>query len=418
MQATSAGDPPTDPLLGAVVLVIDDAESNVFLLQRVLELAGVEAVHGVTDPRLALERCEEVRPDLVLLDLHMPHVDGLTVLRSIRASLDTKEFLPVLVLTGDTVSTAREQALDAGASDFVTKPFDRLEVIQRVRNLLSMRAMYRDVQRHNAELAAELEAQAEAARRATAELEARRAIVAGVIASGAPRMVFQPIYELGEGRIVAVEALARFDFEPKRTPDVWFAEAAVAGLGLELELAAIEAALAHLDELPGDCPMTINASPDTVASPGLAAILTAEVGNRVVLELTEHERVLDYAALELALDRLRENGVRIAVDDAGAGYAGLQQILRLRPDVIKLDLDITRGIDGDPARRALASSLVNFGRDTEALIVAEGIESPEELAVLRALGVRWGQGYHLGRPGELPVAPSVPVGADPVEAPV
>lgn len=419
MEPTSAGEAGADALVGASVLVVDDAESNVHLLRRVLQLAGVGAVHGVTDPRLALDRCLEVRPDLVLLDLHMPHVDGLTVLRSIRAAIGTRELLPVVVLTGDTVSTTREQALDAGASDFVTKPFDRLEVVQRVRNLLSMRAMYSDLQQHNAELAAELARQAEAARRAAAELEARRTLIAGAIAAGAPRMVFQPIYELEQGRIVAVEALARFDVEPARTPDVWFAEASLAGLGLELELAAIDAALAHLHELPGDCPMTVNASPDTAASPEFAARLTPEIGRRLVLELTEHERVRDYDAVGAALDALRAQGVRIAVDDAGSGYAGLQQILRLRPEVIKLDLDITRGIAGDPARRALASSLVNFGRDTEALIVAEGIESPEELAILRDLGVRWGQGYHLGRPGPLPAPPSVPVAAGAeVEAPV
>jgi EAL domain-containing protein (putative c-di-GMP-specific phosphodiesterase class I)/DNA-binding response OmpR family regulator len=414
---TDAEPTATDALVGATIVVVDDADSNVVLLQRVLELAGAGATHGVTDSREAVARCLEVRPDLVLLDLHMPHVDGLAVLRALREAIGTSEFLPVLMLTGDTVSSAREQALDAGASDFVTKPFDRLEVIQRVRNLLSMRAMYAEVQRHNAELAAELEVQAELARRATAELEGRRAIVEAALAAGEPRMVFQPIYELEEGRIVAVEALARFDCEPARPPDAWFAEAATAGLGLELELAAVDAALAHLDELPDDCPMTVNASPDTAASPGLAARLTPEIGDRIVLELTEHERILDYPALGAALDRLRENGVRIAVDDAGAGYAGLQQILRLRPDVIKLDLDITRGIDGDPARRALASSLVAFGRDTEALIVAEGIESADELEVLRELGVVWGQGYHLARPGPLPAAGAVVVGAPAVPEP-
>lgn len=403
-----------DALVGASVLVVDDADSNVLLLQRLLAAAGAGEVHGVTDARLAVERCLELRPDLVLLDLHMPHVDGLTVLRTLRAEAPPEEFLPVLMLTGDTVDRSREQALDAGASDFVTKPFDRLEVIQRVRNLLSMRAMYAQVQRHNAELQAELEEQAAAQRRAEDDRDRRRRAVEAALTDGAIRMVFQPMFDLGSGRLVAVEALARFDCAPSRPPDQWFADAAAVGLGLDLELAAIDAAVACLPDLPPGCPMSVNASPATASSAELADRLAAERGHDIVLELTEHDRVPDYDEMDAALVGLRNEGVRIAVDDAGAGYAGLQQILRLHPDVIKLDHDITHDIDGDPVRRALAASLVSFGHETDALIVAEGIESVAELAILRELGVQWGQGYLLGRPGPLPVAASFPVDAQDV----
>jgi EAL domain-containing protein (putative c-di-GMP-specific phosphodiesterase class I) len=123
-----------------------------------------------------------------------------------------------------------------------------------------------------------------------------------------------------------------------------------------------------------------------------------------VLELTEHTRVRDYQVLRLCLDRFRERGVRIAVDDAGAGYAGLQHILSLSPDVIKLDLQLTRNVDSDPARRALSACLVQFAREIGAEVVAEGIETPAELDTLRTLGIRWGQGFYLGRPA--PVAAS------------
>jgi EAL domain-containing protein (putative c-di-GMP-specific phosphodiesterase class I) len=113
--------------------------------------------------------------------------------------------------------------------------------------------------------------------------------------------------------------------------------------------------------------------------------------------------VEDYDALVRALDGLRSQGVRVAVDDTGAGYAGLAHILRLRPDIIKLDIDLTRGIDADPVRRALAASLVAFGGDIGATITAEGIETGEELEALRTLGVTCGQGYYLARPGPLPL---------------
>jgi len=123
---------------------------------------------------------------------------------------------------------------------------------------------------------------------------------------------------------------------------------------------------------------------------------------RVVLELTEHTEVHDYGKFEETIENLRSKGVRLAVDDAGAGYSSFRHILNLRPDVIKLDIGLTRGIDGDPARRALGSALLTFGLDAyNASVVAEGIETEGEFKTLRALGCPFGQGYYLGRPGRL-----------------
>jgi EAL domain-containing protein (putative c-di-GMP-specific phosphodiesterase class I) len=212
-----------------------------------------------------------------------------------------------------------------------------------------------------------------------------------------------------------VEALARFDCKPRRPPDEWFAEARDVGLGAEAELAAIDAALASFDDLPAEMVLAVNASPATVLSGVLDECLGRVPGHRIVLELTEHDRIDDYEAVLAGLERLRGNGVRIALDDASAGYNGLQQILRLRPDVIKLDREITHGIDGDPVRRALAASLITFGHDTGAVVVAEGIETQAELAILCSLGARWGQGYHLARPGPLPIPTSVGVGSGSAE---
>jgi EAL domain-containing protein (putative c-di-GMP-specific phosphodiesterase class I)/FixJ family two-component response regulator len=405
----------SDVFAGACVLVVDDSATNVELLRRILARTGAGGVHGVTDARLAVARCLELRPDIVLLDLHMPHLNGQAVLTALRETIAPDEFLPVLMLTSDTSGDARERALDAGANDFLTKPFDRVEVVQRMRNLLSMRAMYAAVQRHNAELLAQLEPQATERRRIAVETARRRARVEAALADGALRMVFQPIVDLTTGRVVAVEALARFDCEPRRPPDVWFAEAQEVGLGATAELAAIDAALASLNDLPADIVLTFNASPMTTLSNALDARLDRVQGDRVVVELTEHDRIDDYEAVLAALEGLRARGVRIAVDDASAGYNGLKQILRLRPDVIKLDGEITHGIDGDPVRRAMATSLMSFAVDTGALIVAEGIETEAELAILRGIGVRWGQGFYLARPGPLPVPTSVAVGSIPAE---
>jgi EAL domain-containing protein (putative c-di-GMP-specific phosphodiesterase class I) len=117
-----------------------------------------------------------------------------------------------------------------------------------------------------------------------------------------------------------------------------------------------------------------------------------------VLELTEHDEIPDYELLRQSLDRYRSLGARIAVDDAGAGYAGLQHILSLTPEILKLDLQLIRGIDQDIARRALVRCLVDFASEIGAAVLAEGISSLAELDVLRAVGVPLGQGYCLGRP--------------------
>lgn len=179
---------------------------------------------------------------------------------------------------------------------------------------------------------------------------------------------------------------------------MWFADAADVGLGLQLELAAIRMSLLHIDHLPPDAYLAVNASPATIVSPELLGLLTSAPRGRVMLEVTEHALVPSYEELGHALEGLREVGVRLAIDDAGAGFASLKHILNLHPDVIKLDMSLTRGIDADPARRALASALLAFGSEISAEIVAEGIETVAELETLRALGVPYGQGYYLGRP--------------------
>lgn len=238
----------------------------------------------------------------------------------------------------------------------------------------------------------------------------REARVRGVLDAGGPVMVFQPIIELATGKPIAAEGLARFPGKPQRPPNEWFDDAAEVGLGVELELAAIRVALEQLDQLPAGTYLSLNAAPATVVSPLLLQMLGGVAG-RVVLELTEHVGVEDYTELTEAIDALRAMGVRLAVDDAGSGYSSLQHILNLRPDIIKLDRALVAGIDDDPARRALAGSLMAFAAEIGAQVVAEGIENQREQTVLRRLGVRYGQGFHLGRPAPLPLAEGTPTSA-------
>jgi EAL domain-containing protein (putative c-di-GMP-specific phosphodiesterase class I) len=211
---------------------------------------------------------------------------------------------------------------------------------------------------------------------------------------------FQPVFDLANCRIVSLEALARFWVDPVRPPSAWFAEAAEVGLGTELELAAIRRALARLDDFPDDVALAINVSPATALDPRFTEMLE-DAADRLVIEITEHAQVDDYEALREALAPLREGGAQLAIDDVGAGFANLRHILRLAPDIVKLDLSLTQEITRDPAREALASSLVGFASGVGAAIAAEGISSDEELHLLRTLGVEYGQGFHLARPSPL-----------------
>jgi EAL domain-containing protein (putative c-di-GMP-specific phosphodiesterase class I) len=339
----------------------------------------------------------------VLLDLHMPGLDGFGFMEALQQLMPRSGFLPVLVLTADASTDARDRALASGAKDFVAKPFDRAEVLLRVSNLLETRALYGRLEQHNLELQDALEVRMAAEREAAAEHERRQRRIDAAMAPGALTMLFQPVAALATGAVVGAEALARFACEPKRPPDEWFAEADAIGRGVELELAAIAAALDQLDRLPPNVFLALNASPMTAVAPELEDLLARHPGHRLVLELTEHTRVGDYDALLVALARLRARGVRIAVDDTGAGYAGFQHLLELRPHIVKLDTTLTTGIHADPIRRSLAAALVTFANEIGATIIAEGIEVAEELTTLRRIGIPWGQGYHLARPASLPL---------------
>jgi EAL domain-containing protein (putative c-di-GMP-specific phosphodiesterase class I)/putative methionine-R-sulfoxide reductase with GAF domain len=212
-------------------------------------------------------------------------------------------------------------------------------------------------------------------------------------------MVVQPIRELLEGSLVGAEALARFAPPPTWPPDRWFAAGHRAGIGIDLELAAIVEALRHLDELPEGIYLSVNAGPDVLASGALAQAVEASDAGRIVLELTEHDAVHDYDLLRRHVQALRRLGARLAVDDAGTGVSSLSHILRLAPDLIKLDRSLVAGVGRDPVRRSLVTAMVAFAADTGAAIVAEGIETHDELRELRSLGVGHGQGFLLGRPG-------------------
>ena len=231
--------------------------------------------------------------------------------------------------------------------------------------------------------------------RARGTLVTSAAWIRGIVADRAFLPVFQPIVELESRVVVGYEALTRF--AEGSPPERVFGAAASCGLALELEAATLEAILDASGRLPAAAWLNLNVSAEFVLAGEPLASILRRWGGQVVLELTEHIRVTDYGALRAALERLGPN-VRLAVDDAGAGFASLRHILELRPDYVKLDRGIVRGIHRDPARRALVAGLVHFAAGTGAVLIAEGVETEAEARQLGQLGVPLAQGYRLGRP--------------------
>jgi PAS domain S-box-containing protein len=230
---------------------------------------------------------------------------------------------------------------------------------------------------------------------ASAETRAR---ITHVLARRAFRPVFQPIVDLERGVPIGFEALTRFaDGTP---PDQQFRAAAAVGLGVRLEAATLRAALRAASGLPPAAWLSVNASPAFVLAGEPLRTILRKTMRPLVLEVTEEEAIADYPAFRAALTALGSN-LRLAVDDAGAGFASLRHISELRPALVKVDRALVAAIDGDPVRQALLAGLRHFADATGCILVAEGIETDGELAALRTLGVQFGQGYLLGRPAPL-----------------
>jgi EAL domain-containing protein (putative c-di-GMP-specific phosphodiesterase class I)/CheY-like chemotaxis protein len=233
------------------------------------------------------------------------------------------------------------------------------------------------------------------------DLATERLRLGRILDAGAHHIVFQPIVSLATGEHAGYEALTRFADDER--PDRRFAEAWAASLGPDFELAAVKRAVEASASLPADAFVSLNVSPRLITEHAdrLARSL-GRAGDRVILELTENVPIDDYAAIREQLAALNIRG--IAVDDAGAGYAGLRHMLELRPAYAKLDMSLVRGIDTDAVRQAMAAGLQYFALRTGCQLIGEGVESEAEAAMLRRLGVELAQGFLFGRPAAVDAA--------------
>ncbi|HEY3209625.1 MAG TPA: EAL domain-containing protein [Actinomycetota bacterium] len=388
------------------VLVADhDPDLREALIELIGKEGSLDLVGVAEDTGEAIELAERHRPEVALVDARMPGGGGARVARELRSrSADTR----VIAVSAQEERATLLQLLAAGVAGYLVKGAPPEEILTAIRECVEGHAIF-----SKGITAALVQEVGDYLRKRDEEWEAllrRSARTHRIIRGEGLTVALQPIVDLGTGQVEGVEALARFTMNPDRGPHEWFEEAEAVGLRVELEQAALARGLAEIDRLPARWFLAVNLSPDAITSEGVARSLRHEQAGRIVVEVTEHARVADYAELLGALDDFRSEGGRLAIDDAGAGFASFRHVVVMLPDIIKLDMSLTRGIDKDRGRRALASAMISFASEIGSTIIAEGIETAEELEALRTLGVGFGQGFYLAQPRRL-----VP-GDDPAEA--
>ncbi|HEX6208231.1 MAG TPA: EAL domain-containing protein [Actinomycetota bacterium] len=382
------------------VLIADDDPRVRKVLATTLDADELDVVGIAADAEEAIRLAAAERPDVALLDVRMPGGGGGAAARGIAA------LSPETTIVAHSALEDRQPILDmlrSGAAGYLLKGMDPQDLAS------AMRSAVRGEPLIAAELVGhvvdELSQRVRSEARMDGVRENRARQIRRFAAGRGMRMVGQPIYELGSGLPVGIEALARFD-SPPHDPEPWFREAWDLGLGPELELAALQRAVAALPSFPEEVYLSVNLSPDTLLSQGFIETKDGLPWERIVLEVTEHVPIADYERFREPVADLRRRGARIAVDDAGAGFASFHHVVELSPDLIKLDRRLTLRIAGDERRRALARALVAFAEEVGTSVVAEGIETGETLRILRRFGVGFGQGHFLATPSSGALRPA------------
>lgn len=379
------------------MLVCDDNPHVLEVIEMLLRSdANFELVGVATTTERALERAAQGRPDVAIVDVTMPTMGGTFLAREL---LQRGLCAHVVALSGSDDHDTVLAMLEAGSCAYLLKSDAPTAILDTLRRSMLGETILAPRLTH--ELVDEMLKKRTVEKKENLVLEHLQALVESAFRDGnVVEIVGQPIFGLESNCVVGIEALARFHFhsENRHAPDYWFNAAAQVGLQSELELLAVHRALTRLADVPEDAYLSINASPSTVTLPAFLDVFEGIATNRVVIEITEHTEIPDYPALLNRLVELRELGIRIAIDDTGAGFANMRNVLKLNPEIIKLDISLIAGIDQHREQQELARGLINFAHSVGAAIVAEGIETPAERATLRELGVTCGQGYLLGRP--------------------
>lgn len=359
---------PTPP--PGTVLIVDDDDLFLRVCTAVLKRAGF-AVEAVADPTLVVEKLATGRFDAVVSDLRMPKVDGVQLLRAIR-SHDPE--MPVVLMSGQPTVEAAMQAIEHRALRLLQKPFEIDVLVEVVTQAVRSRASKVPLHVH------------EKFERAIRTLH----------------MVYQPIVGASAGRAVAWEALVRCRDGAANPPELLDLAEKTERLH-ELGRAIRNTIAADAAHLPDEGLLFVNLHPRDLDDPQLVSpdAPLSRIARRVVLEITERASLEEIDALQAKLFGLRSMGFRLAVDDLGAGYAGLSTFAVVEPDFVKLDGSLIRGVDGSAKQQLVVASMIELARELGSQVIAEAIETEQERGVLEVLGIDWMQGYLFARPGHL-----------------
>jgi EAL domain-containing protein (putative c-di-GMP-specific phosphodiesterase class I)/CheY-like chemotaxis protein len=379
-----AGVQPSEPAK-ARVLLVDDELDIARSLRRVLVQGGYN-VTTASDGSEAIKLIASATFDVIVSDVRMPQIDGLTLLRAIRGrDLD----VPVVFMTGvPTVETAIE-AMEHGAFRFLVKPVDPaklIEIVERAAHVHRLAQVRR-------ELAKEIPGKLIGDR---AGLESRYALAIERL-----WMAMQPILSWSRRTVYAYESLLRTDEPTLRSPIDFIETAERLGRTPELGRIIRKRVAAQIAEAPAAAQIFVNLHPSDLVDEELCSSLgaLAPFASRVVLEVTERAALEQVPGLNAGVASLRKLGYRLALDDLGAGYAGLSSFALLEPEIVKVDMSLVRGIHQSSVKQKLFRSFTALCRDMDTEIVAEGVELPEERDCLAELGGDLFQGYLFARPG-------------------
>jgi len=377
------------------VLLVDDDPGVLRALRRILSAQGHRVVCA-EDSKQVPELIRQQAFDAIVSDVSMAGLDGFGVLREAHAH---DPDLPVVLVTGGASLDSAIRALDLGAHRFLLKPVDADVLQVAVRAAVAHR---RDslAARRARELALEMERVA--AVRAQLSDELTRAI-------DGLWMAFQPIVRWSDRGLFGYEALLRSNHAPMSRPDEILKAAEQLGRLGELGRAIHQKVARAARAAPPDTTILVNLHPWDLRDEALLAAGSplADMADRVVLEITERASLEHVPDLRLRIEALRRQGFRIAVDDLGAGYAGLTCVADLAPHIVKIDMSLVRGVDRDPTRHRLVRAIVDFCAELGIHTVAEGVEAAAEREALTAMGCELMQGFLFARPAPAFVVPTL-----------
>jgi EAL domain-containing protein (putative c-di-GMP-specific phosphodiesterase class I)/CheY-like chemotaxis protein len=367
------------------VLLVDDEPVVANSLLRILGAAG-HVVTIASDGREAIALVESKAFDVIVSEIRMPHVDGLTLLRAVRGrDLD----VPVVFLTASPTLETAVEAIEHGAFRYLVKPFDGKELADLV------------------ERAARLHRLARVRREASAQFPGKllgdRAGLESRYASAVEKMwiAMQPILSWRNRTVYAYEALLRTDEPTLRNPVDFIEAAERLGCASQLGRAIRKRIADQVPQAPATAQLFVNLHPSDLVDEELCSGdgALAPFASRVVLEVTERAALEQVPGLAAGVTSLRQIGYRLALDDLGAGYAGLSSFALLEPEIVKIDMSLIRDIHQSPMKQKLFRSFTALCQDINTAIVAEGVETAEERDCLTNLGGDLYQGYLFARPG-------------------